>query len=385
MANLREWLSPPEFPGDEEFQLRARLLNLISWIVLVYLAVIIPANMLSRTLTPAVHAINFSVFVICIGLRLALWRGRLLWVAAVYIVLGFLWATMVSISLGTVRTPTTAVFLLLVVMSGAYFYWKGVGISTLVSSLIVLGLILAENAGLLPQPDFRTTYIQWITYTCLFGATGSLSYYFSQSLKNALKRAESEIERREQVEMELRVTVAEVVQLHEELREQSLRDPLTGLYNRRYLNETLEHEIERARRDNRPLSVIISDLDDFKKINDGYGHQAGDMYLKEIAELMKKSARDSDFVCRYGGEEFLLVLPGVSVNDAVSRSNELRQRVLDLVFQYKGDHLKTTLSFGVASFPEHGQDPEEIVIKADQALYYSKHAGRNRVTVWGDM
>jgi diguanylate cyclase (GGDEF)-like protein len=182
----------------------------------------------------------------------------------------------------------------------------------------------------------------------------------------------------------LSLQMQEIENLHEVLREQSLRDPLTGLYNRRYLSETLEREIARAERENLPLSVIISDIDNFKRINDTYGHQTGDLFLVEIARLMNKNARRSDIVCRYGGEEFLLVLPGTNVESAAKRADEIRRKCMQLHLRQDEHDMQVSMSFGVATYPTHGSEADEIIIKADQALYLSKAAGRNRVRVWYD-
>ncbi|MEI7770195.1 MAG: GGDEF domain-containing protein [Chloroflexales bacterium] len=175
-----------------------------------------------------------------------------------------------------------------------------------------------------------------------------------------------------------------VERLEAELREQALRDPLTGLYNRRYLSETLAREIARAGREGDSLSLIVSDIDHFKPINDTYGHQAGDAFLIEVAQLMRHCARESDVVCRYGGEEFLLVLPGATLVAAAERAEEIRRRCAELTLRYEGKDLTITMSFGVATFPDHGQAVEAILIKADKTLYMSKHAGRNRVTAWSE-
>lgn len=181
---------------------------------------------------------------------------------------------------------------------------------------------------------------------------------------------------------ELRLRVEEIEKLQAELREQSLRDPLTGLYNRRFLDCTLGGEILRAERGHTPLSIMVADIDHFKHINDAYGHQAGDQFLIQIANLLTRSTRGSDFVCRYGGEEFLLVLPGTSAEAARQRADEIRLKCTELVFQEGGEDLAISMSVGVATYPVHGWKAEEIITKADKAMYQSKAAGRNRVTVW---
>ncbi len=203
-------------------------------------------------------------------------------------------------------------------------------------------------------------------------------------LNNAqlLDSTEHEVSERKQKEVILQRHVSQIEQFQQELREQAIRDPLTGLYNRRYLNETLPREIVRAARINLPLSVLVSDIDHFKILNDTHGHQTGDKFLVEIANLIKKYARASDIVCRYGGEEFLLVLPETTVEAAAKRAEELRQQCAKLIIQHDGMELSTTISFGVATYPNHGQEAEEIIIKADKAMYKSKHNGRNRVTIW---
>lgn len=198
-----------------------------------------------------------------------------------------------------------------------------------------------------------------------------------------------DISRRKQAEENLRVAneelkkrIRDVENLRDELREQALRDPLTGLYNRRYLVEALNREAIRTRRERQSLSIIVMDIDHFKKINDNYGHQIGDRFLGEMACLIKKYARGYDFVCRYGGEEFLLVLPGANTADAYARADEIRKKCAALVISHEERNLHVTISMGVATYPAHDADIEKVIIKADQAMYDSKKAGRNRVTAW---
>jgi len=144
--------------------------------------------------------------------------------------------------------------------------------------------------------------------------------------------------------------------LRQKLQEQSIRDPLTGLYNRRYLEETLERELLRARRAGHPVSVIMLDIDHFKKFNDTYGHEAGDFILQAVARTIQKSVRAEDIVCRYGGEEFTVILPGLELKKAVSRAELILDSVRHLEINYGGSLLKNlTISAGVAAFPEHGE------------------------------
>ena len=172
------------------------------------------------------------------------------------------------------------------------------------------------------------------------------------------------------------------LQLRETLREQSLRDPLTGLFNRRFLQESLERELLRARRKNHPLTVAILDLDHFKRFNDIYGHEAGDTVLRSIASQLLAHFRGDDVVCRYGGEEFALVLPEATALQAGARAEQFRVSVRNLKVPFQRGLLgEMSVSIGVASFPEHAQTIEELLRTADSCLYQSKSGGRDRVTV----
>jgi len=171
----------------------------------------------------------------------------------------------------------------------------------------------------------------------------------------------------------------EVLALQERLKEQSIRDALTGLYNRRYLEETLARELNSAERLHHPLSVVIADVDHFKSVNDRYGHPTGDDVLRRVSKALKRHCRGSDIACRYGGEEFLLVLPGMGEDTAWQRAEQLRQNIADIRMTYEAHHLQVTASFGVASFPIHGATGSELILNADKALYQAKSNGRNQV------
>jgi diguanylate cyclase (GGDEF)-like protein len=166
------------------------------------------------------------------------------------------------------------------------------------------------------------------------------------------------------------------------LREQAIRDPLTNLYNRRYLQESLNREIARSIRDRVPLSLIAIDLDHFKQINDVFGHDGGDLMLKTLSELIGSQMRGADIACRSGGEEFVLALPGASFTAARRRAWQLRKKFENTRVDYMGHIMQTTFSAGVASFPDHGKTIDEVLLNADLALYAAKRAGRNRVVGW---
>ena len=174
---------------------------------------------------------------------------------------------------------------------------------------------------------------------------------------------------------------AELQALQFELREQAIRDPLTGLFNRRYLNETLEREIARAARENYPVSFIMSDIDHFKTINDTYGHPVGDIVLKNLAAELISHARVGDIICRHGGEEFLVILPGVSSDDAFQIAERSRKSFQALRTEHGGFEIRATLSSGIATFPKNGTKSMELIALADQALYQAKSNGRNCVVV----
>lgn len=170
------------------------------------------------------------------------------------------------------------------------------------------------------------------------------------------------------------------IRLREALRSQSIRDPLTGLYNRRYLEETLEREIRRAVRAEQSLGILLLDLDHFKKFNDTYGHDAGDTVLRETASFLARSIRAEDIVCRFGGEEFVIILPTAELGAAHGRAERIRSRMRDLSVRHQGQPLgMITVSIGVAALPLHGTSPKELLEAADSALYCAKREGRDQV------
>ena len=168
------------------------------------------------------------------------------------------------------------------------------------------------------------------------------------------------------------------------LQEQSSRDPLTGLYNRRYMEESLDRELRRAVREGYGLGLIMADLDHLKDFNDAHGHAAGDVVLQLVGRFLQGAVRGEDIACRFGGEEFVAILPKASLEDTRRRAEALRQGLQTQRLEPLGALLPPiTMSFGVAAFPDHGASGDVLLHAADAALYRAKATGRNRVVVAG--
>jgi diguanylate cyclase (GGDEF)-like protein len=174
------------------------------------------------------------------------------------------------------------------------------------------------------------------------------------------------------------------LRLRESLRAQSIRDPLTGLFNRRYMEETLERELRRAERERHPVGILILDVDHFKRFNDTHGHDGGDAVLAGLGGFLLANVRGGDVACRHGGEEFVLILPGASTSESRRRAIELLAATRGLQVAHRGQLLgPVTFSVGVAAYPDHGTTREALLRAADAAVYRAKHEGRNQIAVAG--
>jgi len=178
---------------------------------------------------------------------------------------------------------------------------------------------------------------------------------------------------------QLKMQIEEIKALQIKLREKSVRDHLTGLYNRRYLHEVLRHLLPRAKRENTPISFVLIDLDHFKSVNDSYGHAIGDDILVSLSSLLMKNARDEDIVCRFGGEEFLILLPGALQEDTYQRVETWRESFEESFPIPANRMIKVTFSAGIATFPEDAKGMDQLFAIADRRLYLAKKAGKNRV------
>lgn len=206
-------------------------------------------------------------------------------------------------------------------------------------------------------------YLVALTYGAYANAT------LAVRLRRELKESQAALQGR----------LAEVEALQEQLRAQALRDPLTDMFNRRYLDTFLERELAQARRERSPLAVMILDIDHFKRINDTHGHLAGDQVLRDLADLIRHTVRASDIVCRLGGEEFLVVLPGADLEGAIDLAQRLRTGLEARPTRFEGRPIPCTVSIGVAAYAHEEQGVDALVASADAALYDAKLAGRNLV------
>jgi len=185
-----------------------------------------------------------------------------------------------------------------------------------------------------------------------------------------------------EVNESLRIQLSENETLRARLQEQAIRDPLTGAFNRRFFAEALDKETARAIRENIPFSIIILDVDQFKKFNDTYGHKCGDEVLQVLAQFLQDNTRRGDIVCRYGGEEFVILMPDAPLESAYERADRFRKNFSEVVMEYQDVKLQCTFSAGVATYPIHADSGELLLVLADHALYQSKSNGRNQVTVY---
>ena len=266
-------------------------------------------------------------------------------------------------------------------------------------------MVLLLSAMLLPGftvPVFFICFFAQIMLAIFFPLSTSMSntgilivFIIIGSLVMVFMNHRIRLERNRQQELENRVTertvelssVNEKMQeqlqkinvLQEKLREEAIRDPLTGLFNRRYLEDTLIREIARAQRENYAISFMLLDIDHFKQINDLYGHRAGDIVLITLSGELKSQIRVADIPCRIGGEEFLLVLPGMSEEMSRLRAEHFRKQIEAMRIPHAGNSLNLTVSMGIASYPKNGEGWEALYHAADQALYRAKQKGRNRV------
>lgn len=225
--------------------------------------------------------------------------------------------------------------------------------------------------------DGRSVWVE-VVATPYVGANGQTLGF--NGITRALDDRQHHEDLLKEAQRKLQAQSVEIGQLQVSLSAQVLRDPLTGLHNRVYLDETLPRELSRARREGYPLSLILVDVDAFSVLVEEYGPLAGDAVLSALSLILNLGARDSDIFCRYGSHEFLVALPMMRLEDAAQRAEVWRGSLGGTPVEYAGECMAVTLSAGVSAFPDNGADVETLLQRAKQALYRSQKDGRNRVT-----
>lgn len=286
------------------------------------------------------------------------------------VVIGLVVATL-GFPLWISSTAILAVLAIQVVQQG----WRGAFQAALALLAGALTAIACGGFGFAPLSNWPVIIICigfWGTYLLLSG---------TRHLHLRLNRDRSSIHEQELLaaNRSLQKKIEEISELQKQLREDANRDPLTGLYNRRYFDSTLGRELARCKRDNKALALLLIDIDHFKRINDTHGHLAGDQGLKAISRLLLELSRSSDLACRYGGEEFLLLMPTMDLSTAQARAEKVRAAVAAMRVTVDGAQLELTVSIGIAVYPLHGGLADELIDHADRALYRAKDGGRNRV------
>lgn len=218
----------------------------------------------------------------------------------------------------------------------------------------------------------------WTVKAPLYDDEGNITSFIGMSTDITKQiRLEKESEK---ANKELKIKIEEITELQKSLWEQATQDPLTQLFNRRYFNENSEKEIIKAERNNKPLSLLLLDADYFKKVNDKFGHDIGDKVLIKVAKIMIGECRRSDIVCRYGGEEFVILMPEASIEIAFDRAEKIRLRYQKEISEFL--NTPSTISIGIATWDSEFEDIEGFTKAADQAMYQAKENGRNQVAIY---
>ncbi len=328
-----------------------------------------------------------------------------LWVArAITPIAGFLLITRLIFG-GGIHDDALGGYYFILVVAGLMLGQRALLLFGVMSMLAVIAIGLAETSGLITTRFGPLTERMTIATTAFFilGTTLALNYLvlrLSRAIESAQRNESAQIKANQELR-ELQAALEERVEertseldfanqqltlqferintLQEKLRQEAIRDPLTGLFNRRHLDEMLAIELSRCKRAGTPLTILMLDIDHFKNVNDTHGHQVGDVVLQSVANTLKTHVRVGDIVCRYGGEEFILVFPGMKAMDGHVRAEVLRTLVALQAIPDKDQTIRVTISVGGSVYPQDGTTDNELVSLADQALYRAKQNGRNRV------
>ena len=385
---MRKFLYPPVFEGQSEKTRHARLLHYSTVIVFVFALTFYWFNAQLGTSAEKDRSwILLSLALIQIPAFVLIRMGKINLVS--FLQLSITWGTIALFGRYAAGIHDVALMIyILVIISAATLLGKWAAIGYTAASIAVIWwlAILQANHKLTPMIGTPLHIASDITIVLIL--TFVIVSFFVNTLTAAVKESKREMAERMRVKAALENTIlqlsdeiAERKQTQAELQYQAITDFLTGLFNRRYFFEIAEKEFYKATRYNRPLSVIIFDIDLFKDVNDTYGHDTGDKVLVHIGDLLRTMTRDIDISARYGGEEFILLLPEMPSANAELLAERLRKLVQETPVKANGEPIHVTISLGIASKEENKtvSSIDSLISKADQALYKAKRAGRNRV------
>jgi diguanylate cyclase (GGDEF)-like protein len=383
--------------NEHEDQRRLHLTFLVIGLIIV---------LVSSPLT--LRAVGASIYFGFIGLliiSLALAYMNQLWLTKVITPLAaFLLVTRLVYG-GGIHDDAVGGYYFILLIAGLMLGQRAMLLFGVLSTLAIIAIGLAETSGLIVTRFGPLTERMTIATTAFFMLATTLALNY---LVVRLNRAASDAKRNESAQIkaneelrELQAVLEERVEqrtseldfsnqqltmqfervnsLQEKLRQEAIHDSLTSLFNRRFLDETLPIELARAKRANGPLTILMLDIDYFKRINDTYGHQVGDAVIQSVGNALTASVRAGDLVCRYGGEEFILVFPGMRAQDGRARAEKLRMMIASQTISEKNQLIGVTISIGGSVYPQDGNSTDELISMADLALYRAKQNGRNRV------
>lgn len=349
-----------------------RQAKLLAWILLLIILFSIITLLLVMIFNPH-HDPHYKQYTMLIG-------GLVVFFTLAYILncIGYYMTAAGFLVACTALAPWASLLLDPSILHGDFVPLTYISFSILISSIllptfITILLAVLQFTGLVLVLLFSSAAqsLNWFSFLAFIFLTSVLSILANSIIQGSIKQIADQAH--------------QLILNQERLQELSIRDHLTGLFNRRYLEEMLEREIVRATRAQRPVSIIILDVDNFKQINDTLGHAAGDIVLRELGKFISSQVRQSDIACRYGGDEFVLILPDTSRDTTKERAEKLRKEVKNIFREYKDPPVPVpiSISLGVAVFPDDGSTDETVLQSADAALLQAKHTGSNRVIVAG--
>jgi len=381
---------PPNF-ADEHKTRRAEFLHYSSILLFVSTSILFWINM--QFGTQAAKSASWLLGIIAFFQIIVQWMIRKGYVnQASFTLLSIGWAALTAINwkVGGIRDEGVFGYVLILLVSGYLLGWQAAVAYSLVTISALWWLASIEMNGLI-SPVIDDAYSTARDLTVVFILIFLVVYFLISTLSNALENAQRELIERTRIEAEREGLIAqlseEIVERRHaqaELHNLARTDSLTGLYNRRYFYEIAEKEFSKSIRYNRPLSLLLFDIDLFKGINDTYGHLAGDQALIQLGKLLHKISREVDTAARYGGEEFVVLLPETTHSGVQNFAERLRRSVEELVIQYENNSIRFTVSIGVAGWTDdqRAETFDHLISQADQALYKAKREGRNRVVCY---